>query len=118
MDAVPLNPVTLEVVSVETLGVVFAVQVGVEAVVKPPCAVVVVCTAVVVAAVVVLVLSAEGHAVMVLPVGRQGVAGVSMVTTDMKSIQLGLIVDAEMIVVGHVFLAVPVLHLDQQHRVT
>ena len=58
VDGVPLNAVALEVVLVEALVVVLAVQVAVEAVVEPPGAVEVLGAAVVEAAVVVAVFGA------------------------------------------------------------
>lgn len=58
MNGVPLYSVALEVVLVEALVVVLAVQVRVKAVVEPPGSVEVLGTAVVVAAIVVAILGA------------------------------------------------------------
>lgn len=71
MDGVPLDAVALEVVLVEALVVVLAVQVGVEAVVEPPGAVEMLCAAVVVSTVVVAVLGAGINREQQLQGGRR-----------------------------------------------
>lgn len=57
----------------------------------------------------------EGHAVVVFPVGLEGVAGVAMVAADVEAVEVLLVLDGEGVVQSGVGLVVPVDHLDPQH---
>ena len=67
MDGVPLDAITDKIVIMRPLVIIDSVQMGLEAAAEPPGAVVVLGAVVIETVVIVLVLGAEGHAVMALP---------------------------------------------------
>ena len=85
---------------------------------EPPGAMVMFGTVVIETVVVVSVSGAEWLVVVVLPVGRQGVAGVATVAVDMETVVIGLVGYTEVVVFRPEVLSFPVLHFNPQHVVT
>ena len=64
--------------------------------------------------VIILITGRESHSVMVVAHRGQRVSGIAMVTPDMESVVVGLVIDPEVVVFSVVFLSAPVFHVDSQ----
>ena len=64
--------------------------------------------------IIVLITGRESHSVMIVTHRGQRVSGVAMVTPDMESVVVCLVIDPEVVVFSEVFLSAPVFHVDSQ----